>query len=419
MADVAQRQLDAPARQLEALEEAFAMFGQQTAALRQAYSNLKQEAERINMKLEEANSQLQQKVRELDEAYNFQRSILDSIPISAVVTDLQGRISAFNPAAEQMCALPRKDALGRPAREVMGPHAELLEGVLDGRFRQESLRREVGENDTRVISSTACLVEDSAGRPIGAIQLDRDITRLCNLEQELMQQQKLADLGKMAAGLAHEVRKPLNGIKGFASLLQRNAGEGADGEKYTSHIIEAADRLNGMLGRLLDFARPAALQTAPCDLRREAEHIVEFVRAEDIPCPAQLRVEIEQNAQMVLADRDKLQQVLLNLIKNGVEALGEEGGEVLVRARRLAPQDDEPPRVRVSVEDTGCGIPPEKLPHVLEPFFTGKEGGTGLGLAVVDRLLQLHGSRLEIASEPGEGTTMEFLLAASDPTEES
>lgn len=394
---------------LEALQEAFDYFSRQTNQLKQAYRELKEKAEQIDLELEEANRELQRKVQQLDEAYNFQSSILQSIPTAVVVTDLEGRINTLNSAAESMWGVPAGWAEGRHFREVMEPHHGLLEGVLSGRYHQEAVRRELEEDRRRIISSVACLVEDSSGRPIGAIQLDNDITRVQRLEAELRHKEKLADLGKMAAGLAHEIRKPLNGIKGFASLLERRLEEGETEQNYVGHIVGAADRLNGMLGRLLDFARPDELNSAACDLRAEAEKVVEFVRAEGAVSGADLRVRVPDAARHVRADADKLKQVLLNLVKNGLEA-AEEGSPVTVAVE--AERHEEQDAVRVRVKDNGRGIEAEMLQKVREPFYSDKQGGTGLGLAIVHRILQLHGSQLQVESRPGEGTQMAFLLPA-------
>jgi PAS domain S-box-containing protein len=412
--ELAEKQLEVGPEELRALEEAFAYFSDQTAQLKTAYMGLKEKAEQINLELDAANRELERKVQQLDEAYNLQRSILQSIPTAVVVTDLAGAIITLNPAAEKMWGLPAERAVGAHFRSVMQPHHELLAGVLAGRYRQESVRRELGGQEPRIISSTACLVEDSGGRPTGAIQLDNDITRLHRLEVELCQQEKLADLGRMAAGLAHEIRKPLNGIKGFASLLERRLPSGESEQRYVGSIMGAADRLNSMLGRLLDFARPEELHCVPCDLRAEAEEVAEFVRAEDSPGAA-IAVDVPEAARSVLADRDKVKQVLLNLVKNGVEAL-EGPGRVTVSAEPVA--RDGRKLVRVLVADTGRGIPPEELSRVLQPFYSNKAGGTGLGLPIVQRILQLHGSELNIESHPGRGTTMSFLLPAGG-TEES
>jgi len=330
VAELVEQQLDVGPEQLRALEEAFACFTSQTTQLKAAYLALKEKAEQIDLELEAANRELERKVRQLDEVSNLQRSILHSIPTAVVVTDLEGVINTFNPAAERMWGVPAEEAVGVHFRQVMDPHHRLLAGVLAGRYRQEALRRELAGSEPRIISSTACLVEDSAGRPIGALQLDNDITRLRRLEAELCQREKLADLGQMAAGLAHEIRKPLNGIKGFASLLGRRLQEGETEQRYVGSIMGAADRLDSMLGRLLDFARPDDVRCATCDLRAEAEEVAAFVRAEE-RSGARIAVQVPEQARAVRADRDKLKQVLLNLLGGaGRAGLGDRAGRAAV-----------------------------------------------------------------------------------------
>jgi len=402
--ELAEDKLQAGPEDIRALEQAFEHFSRQTAQLKQAYDELKERADQVNLELEAANRELGQKVRELDEAYNFQHSILESMPTAVVVTDLEGRVRTFNAAAEKMWGISRQATGDRYFEELMAPHHRLLERVLRGGSAQESERRELDGSEPRVISSTACLVQDSAGRPIGAVQLDRDITRMCDLRTELYRQGKLADLGKMAAGLAHEIRKPLNGIKGFASILRRSLQQDEKHERYVANIVEAAERLNGLLSRLLDFARPDSLSLVRCDLKAEAEQIAEFVRAEYPDAPACVAVRVPDEARWVSADPDKLKQVLLNLVQNAVEALNGDEGEVTVTS---APGGE---GLRVEVRDTGPGMRPEHMDRIMEPFYTGKENGTGLGLCIVHRILQLHGTRLEVDSEPGRGTVMSFSL---------
>lgn len=397
-----------------ALQEAFDRFSRQTSALREAYRRLKEEAARVNVELERTNRRLEQKVRELDETNNFLHSILLSIPTAVLVTDLEGSVTALNPAAEDMWGISDRDAIGRSYGDILGRHGELLESVLLGRSRTESLRRRTDGDDPRVISSTASRVEDSAGNPIGTVQMDRDVTRLTHLEDRLCEQQKLADLGKMAAGLAHEVRKPLNGIKGFASLLRRSGKDEQARRKYAGRIMDAADRLNRMLARLVGFARPTGLKVRPCDLREVAEEVAEFVRFGVDDDGADVHVQVPDAAQTVLADRDKLQQILLNLVKNGVEATAARG-DVVVHAGRDCVDAG---RVRVRVADNGAGVPEDVAGRITEPFVTGKECGAGLGLAVVDRLLRMHDTKLRVHSERGVGTVMEFVLDSPGRTEE-
>ncbi len=408
---LAEGQPKAGPEEIRALEEAFEHFSRQTAQLEQAYQELKERADQVNLELEAANRKLQQKVRELDEAYNFQHSILESIPTAVVVTDLEGRVRTLNAAAARMWEARPEEATGRHFADLMAPHHRLLERVLRGGSAQESERRELHGPEPRIFSSTACLVENSAGEPIGAVQLDRDITRLCSLQTELYRQGKLADLGKMAAGLAHEIRKPLNGIKGFASILQRTIEQDEKHERYVANIVGAAERLNGLLSRLLDFARPDTLRLLRCDLRAEAEQVAEFVRAERPDSPARLEIRVPEDARWVSADPDKLKQVLLNLVQNAVEALDGQQGQVTV-ASAAAGQ-----AVRVQVRDTGHGVPPEKVEAIMEPFYTDKQNGTGLGLCIVHRILQLHGAQLEVDTAPGRGTVMAFTLPTATTEE--
>jgi PAS domain S-box-containing protein len=400
----------------EALEGAFARFVEQTEQLREAYLQLKERAELINLELERANSRLEEKVRQLDELANFQQSILESMPTAVVVTGLDGMIRAFNPAAERMWGVTATEAVGRHFSEVMAPDGGLLSHVLTGKCRREDLRRPAGRGDVTTISSTACLVADSEGNPIGAVQMDRDISRMRSLEERLYQQEKLADLGRMAAGLAHEIRKPLNGIKGFASIMERQVAEDASHRRYIENIVGATDRLNGMLGRLLDFARPDELKPSTCCVAEEAERVCEFVRAEDGDCPVDVITDIPDGLPAVAADPAKIQQVLLNLVKNGVQAIEGEGS-VTVRAR--LEEADRAPAVRVSVVDTGRGIPEDEVQRIFEPFYSNRPGGTGLGLAIVNRILQLHGTQLDVTGEPGKGTCMAFVLPVARVLEET
>lgn len=404
----------AVSRRMSALEDAFEAFSEHTVSLQRTYRRLKEEAARVNQRLDRTNQRLQAKVRELDELANFQRSILSSVPVAVLVTDLKGYIRTFNPAAEQLWDVCADEAIGRSYREVLGPHCRLLERVLCGPSRREDTRRVV-EDENRIISSTASLVEDSKGRPIGAVQLDQDITRVTRLEEGMCRQQKLADLGKMAAGFAHEVKKPLNGIKGFASILRRRFPEDEEGCIYADRIMEAAERLNRMLGRVTGFARPGGLDKRTCDLKEQADSVADFIRFEDPHRELNIQILVPEGARFVLADADKLQQILLNLMKNAAEAT-DGAGEVVVQASREHQLGGTCVCIRVA--DDGPGIPKDILSQITEPFVTKKEGGAGLGLAVVDRLLKLHGSKLSAESEAGVGTIMEFALQIPEGTED-
>jgi PAS domain S-box-containing protein len=397
------------------LENAFRQFNERASVLRQTYVELRGEVARMNHELERVNRRLEAKVQELEEVSSFQNSILSSIPVGVTVTDLDGVIQRFNPPARDIWGVDAEEAIGSSIREVMGCHGQLLERVLAGEPGRRTIQRHLEENGM-VLATTVSVVRDSRGRSIGAIQLDRDVSRMRRLEDRLCRCENMADLGRSAAGLAHEVRKPLNGIKGFASLLRRMA-DGEQVGKYSSRIMQAASRLDAMLEDLLDFARPTGLEPCELDLDRIARSVADLVSAENVDRPRNVRilVDIPPGARRVIGDAGKIEQVLLNLVKNGVEAIEDEG-KVRISARP-APEPDED-RIRVIVEDTGTGIAPERLEAVQEPFTSDKERGIGLGLAMVKKFLRLHGTDVEIDSVPGEGTSVTFTLPAAEKGEQ-
>jgi signal transduction histidine kinase len=232
-------------------------------------------------------------------------------------------------------------------------------------------------------------------------------TRLAHADQ-------LASLGQLAAGLAHEIKNPLAGIQGALELLREETGDEGTGRLYGEMLAEL-ERVNGILQRLLESGRPAPLRLARTDLGRLLADIVSLLR----PSMRRLRVELRADSgpalPPVLVDAAKLRQVLVNLIQNAAEAMAEHGGHVTVRAGAFPDQES----VVVTVEDDGPGIAPDHLGRLFEPFFTTKLGGTGLGLPISKSIVEQHGGRLEVSSEPGKGTTFLLLLpvATAEPAE--
>jgi hypothetical protein len=266
-------------------------------------------------------------------------------------------------------------AAGQPARagDVASPEALALDPVTAEVHRnlRELLRRQ-RERETQVAS------------------------RLAHVDQ-------LASLGQLAAGLAHEIKNPLAGIQGALELLRDETGEGETGRLYGEMLAEL-ERVNGILQRLLESGRPAPLRLARTDLGRLLAETVELLR----PSLRRRRVELRGESPPALPaarlDTAKLRQVLVNLIQNAAEAMPEGGGQVTVRATAFPEQE----AIVLAVEDDGPGIPEENLARLFEPFFTTKFTGTGLGLAISKSIVEQHGGRIEVSSEPGRGTT--FLL---------
>jgi signal transduction histidine kinase len=229
--------------------------------------------------------------------------------------------------------------------------------------------------------------------------------------QRLKERDRLAALGEMAAGLAHEIRNPLGAIKASAQLLVENATEGDT--EFLEIIVEETDRLNRVVGSFLDYARPARGNPLPCDVTSAVDRTLQLLKPECQTHGTLLIVEQEPALPMVRIDVEQLRQVLLNLVQNALQAL-DRGGEIHVATASVERGRGEAPWVEIRVRDTGPGIPPEVLANLFVPFVTTKDRGTGLGLAISQRIVAAAGGRILVRTRESEGTTFVVRLPASE-----
>jgi signal transduction histidine kinase len=234
------------------------------------------------------------------------------------------------------------------------------------------------------------------------------------LYEKIRERDRLAALGEMAAGLAHEIRNPLGAIKGAAQCLDPKRLPGEEGE-FLEVIVEEVNRLNGVVSAFLDYARPLKQTFGPTDLNEVVTRTVRLIQNE-IPKQIELKVELEEALPRVEADAEQLKQVLINLMQNAMQALTDTGGSItvkLLRPDRFSEfRNSGESFVEVHVSDTGPGIPTEQQQHIFVPFYTTKQKGTGLGLAICQRIVKNHGGTLSVQSKPGEGATFIIRLPA-------
>lgn len=239
------------------------------------------------------------------------------------------------------------------------------------------------------------------------------LENLASVEQ-LTEQRRLAALGTMAAGLAHEIRNPLAGIKGAAQYLQGQASP-EDVHDFLNVIVGEVNRLNDVVSQFLDYARPLKINAESTEVAPLLERVLELVRRDVSAASVNIIAELAPELPVIRVDRDKLKQVLLNLIQNAVQAAGP-AGEVRVAVsvnRTPSPEGRGEQQLSVTVSDTGPGIMPEDLEKLFVPFFTTKTGGTGLGLAISRRLIQAHGGDITVRAEPGQPTQFSVRLPVS------
>jgi two-component system nitrogen regulation sensor histidine kinase GlnL len=352
------------------------------------------------------------------------QQILASLDDGVVTVDLEDKIGYFNEAAEVLTEVSSSAAYGQPVEQIFKREPWLIELLRKTQPpRQESARGE-GDFVTRwgrkaPISVTASPLQDRQGQFLGAIILLRDDKHRKELEEDLKRTDRLALMGTLAAGLAHEIRNPLGGIKGAAQLLRRAAAGDPSTREFTDIMIREVDRVNQLIEQLLNLSRPAELDLAPVNIHEILDDVL-LLEAQTVSAnQIEIKKRYDPSLPPIRADRAQLTQVFLNLVKNALQAMLHSGTLTVVTRLenefRIRGQDRVAKRmIWVDIADEGAGISEIDLPQIFSPFFTTKTGGTGLGLATCDRIIREHGGTIRVDSVEGKGSTFKVSLLVAD-----
>jgi two-component system sensor histidine kinase AtoS len=279
------------------------------------------------------------------------------------------------------------------------------------------LRISQGSED-QVILANSSLLTDTQGHPLEVITNLHDITELKRLEARIRQSERLAALGTLAAGMAHEIRNPLSAIKTFVQLLPRKTGKPDFLEKFNRTVPRELERINRLIEDLLELSRTPKYRLASLNLQPLLMETLEFFEAElqvnKIRCVTSLPPDLPP----ILADSDQLLKAFYNLFRNAMQAMPN-GGQLTIEAHREAEgsldqpvSSDQDGWVSITLADTGVGIPEETTKSIFNPFFTTKDRGTGLGLAITHKVITEHGGHIEVVSRVGEGSSFVIYLPA-------
>ena len=250
------------------------------------------------------------------------------------------------------------------------------------------------------IESNGKPVLDADGNVEKVVVVSRDITERKQAEEQLLRSEKLAVVGQMAAGVAHEIRNPLTSLKGFLQLLALND----DNANYCAIMLSEVNRINRIISEFLMIAKPQAQILKPTSIQDRLHDVFEVFDTNAIMNNVQITFEHDENIPLVTVDENQLKQVFINILKNAIDAMPN-GGEISVE-ERLCNEN----KIMIRVIDRGCGISKERLSKIGEPFYTTKENGTGLGLMVSKRIIEMHNGQFMIMSEEGVGTIVEIVL---------
>jgi two-component system, NtrC family, nitrogen regulation sensor histidine kinase GlnL len=350
--------------------------------------------------------------------------MLSNLDDGVVTVDLDGRIAFFNEAAEVLTETSSAATVGHTLEKIFKRELWLIDIVKKTRPPRQKSARGEGDFVTRwggktPVSVTASPLLNTQGRFLGTIMLLRDDTHRKVLEEDLKRNDRLVMMGTLAAGLAHEIKNPLGGIKGAAQLLRRGAREDPSVTEFTDIVIREVERVNKLIEQLLDLSRPGGLDLAPVNIHEILNHVLLLEGQSAEGTAIQVRKRFDPSLPPVRADRAQLIQVFLNLVKNAFQAMGRSG--VLTITTRLETdfrvRDQSKTANRflwVDITDEGAGIREADLPQIFSPFFTTKTNGTGLGLAICYRIIKEHGGTIRVESTEGQGSTFKVSLMVAD-----
>jgi two-component system sensor histidine kinase PilS (NtrC family) len=341
--------------------------------------------------LRRAGEQLAQREGDLAAITALHESIVQSVTSGLVTLDLHGRVTFLNHAGEQM--------LGLSARELK---AAADVGWLSS-FGKDTARGEtdyvVPDGQRLRLGYSSFRLLGREGEAVGTAVIFQDLTQLRAMEERVARSERLADLGRLAAGLAHELRNPLASMMGAQELLAQAPGLDDENRRLMEIALRESSRLEQLVTRFLEFARPAPPRRTPCDLGALTEETLEAFRND----PAAARIDLERNLARARteADPDQIRQVLWNLLLNAAQAAGDPDHGRPGHVRVACGEDGE--GAFLVVDDDGPGIPPEHRERIFLPFFTTKPLGTGLGLANVHQLVDAHGGTISLETSPAGG----------------
>lgn len=353
---------------------------------------------------------------ELIPPHNTLRAMFDSLPIAIYIIDGSYTLVAINHSRAARRGEPAKALVGGRCFEALFGRSSpclgcrVAETLQNGRTTGRVLRIRQDPEPFIEWEINSFPIFDEQNRPVQSILIEQDITEKRNLEANLMQSEKLAAVGQLAAGVAHEINNPITAILANAQILRREIPAQEKDLLDSVKLIEmASTRASQVIRNLLNLARKETYDFEPIDLNETIENALSFVHHELVGRPIQVALSLGEQMPPVMASEEQIQGVWINLLLNAIDAIHKEPGEILIATRFTGRE------FQVSIRDNGIGIPAESLARVFEPFFTTKSAGrgTGLGLSVCLGVIRNHGGDIMVESEPGQGTR--FLVRLPGP----
>ncbi len=339
----------------------------------------------------------------------FSDEVTANMPAGLATAEPDGTITSCNPRAVEIFDAVPENVIGKKVGVLLPALGDLIDRV---GAAQENVTIEIervgADGKKRVFDVGVSSIKDDGGIVSGYLMLFKEMTEMRRLEKEIERSKRLAAIGKLAAGVAHEIRNPLSSIKGFATYFKDKFKDSDEDMQTAETMIYEVERLNRAVTQLLEFARPIAIDLTDVSPENLIAHSLRLVENDLKQKNIESRAEIRTGKNTIRTDQDRMNQVLLNLYLNAIEAM-DKGG--LLKVTVSEAEDDD--FIAVDVADNGRGIAEADMEQIFDPYFTTRNTGTGLGLAIVYKLIETLGGTISVSSHPGKGTTVHLRIPAN------
>ncbi|MBW2644361.1 MAG: PAS domain S-box protein [Deltaproteobacteria bacterium] len=328
----------------------------------------------------------------------FSDNLVENMPIGLVTIDNNQKVTSLNQVAGSILSLSAAEVIGDNATQAVPEELLKLLENLDTKkgVVENEIDCTVRKGKVIPLEVSATLLNDENGMFLGYVLLFKDLSEVRSLRKEIARNQRLASVGRLAAGVSHEIRNPLSSIKGFATYFKERYHDVPENQQISNLMIQEVDRLNRVVGQLHEFARPITISKKPIKVRIFLGNSLKLIERQTSEANIKIETDIDAEIGDVFIDPDRINQVFLNLYLNAIESM-KNGGNLHVSLLNSEKKDG----IEIRVRDTG---------HIFDPYFTTKASGTGLGLAIVHNIIEVHNGEIKVDSMLSQGTTITILL---------
>ncbi len=347
----------------------------------------------------------------LNEMKVYTSKLLETMDNAVISVDNKGNIKTFNRKSEEIFGKKKEEVLNKDCQAVLNLKINgkclLKECLLEKKnITQEIILEEKGLKK-KILDLNTSFLTDELGNITGIVAVIRDVTEIKNLNEEMARHKRLVALGKLSAGIAHEIRNPLSSIRGLAQFVYNSFSKTDERKEDLNTIVQEVDRLNKLVVQVLDFAKLKKLNLTRFSLNDLIRKIAELFELEIKDKQIKFSLKLSPDISQIQADEDQVRQILMNVIINAIQAILNEG-EIKIKTEKVLLKEE--PAIKLIIEDSGIGIPEKDFNQIFDPFFSTKEKGSGLGLSIAYKLIEAHQGEIKVESKEGEGTKFVIFL---------